>query len=79
MGTQVINGDVEITGQLLKGDLKALYHLGDYDSANTSNANYDVITRGTIWLNNKSGWSRDPDVGNLARFYITIPKSIARY
>lgn len=47
MGKQTINGDVEITGQLLKGDLKALYHLGAYDSVDTSNADYDVITRGT--------------------------------
>ena len=51
MGKQIINGDVEITGQLLKGDYKALYHLGAYDSVDTSNANYDVITRGTGYLN----------------------------
>lgn len=77
MGKQIINGDVEITGQLLKGDLKALYHLGAYDSVDTSNSGYDVITRRTIWLNSKSGWARDPDANGLARFYIVIPKSVA--
>lgn len=58
MGKQIINGDVEITGQLLKGDLKALYHLGAYDTVDTSNADYDVVTRATGYVDlGALGWT----------------------
>ena len=56
---------------------RSLYNLGAYDSVDTSNSGYDVITRRTIWINSKSGWHRDPNTGNLARFYILISQSVA--
>lgn len=60
MGKQIINGDVEITGQLLKGDLKALYHLGAYDSVDTSNADYDLVTRK---IGYKNAWEATFETG----------------
>lgn len=46
------SGDISLVTKA--ENLKALYHLGEYDSVDTSNADYDLITRGTGYYNKKS-------------------------
>ena len=54
MADKVINGSLEVSGQITQNGIqvieKNLYHLGAYDTVDTSNADYDLITRQTGYL-----------------------------
>ena len=60
----------EEIGELKQADLKTLYNLGEFDSVDTSNKDYDLITRATMVIDAEDiEWSYSSGSG---RYYKTI-------
>lgn len=69
--------DTGLSGKATKAEhLKSLYHLGEYDSVDTSNADYDVGTKKGGYIRNLSGWATDSQYAGNYRYYVNLPYPI---